>query len=114
MDKVGHSIGNGQIYRALKRHNWRKVMPRSRHPKKASEEAINASKNNRRVAELKSDHSSKKIHVFFQDEAGFGRINKPKYCWCTEAIRPSVPFHHIESIDMFMGRLSPLRENIFS
>ena len=44
MEKVGHSIGSGQIYYVLKRHNWRKVMPRSRHPKKASEEAIEASK----------------------------------------------------------------------
>ena len=41
---VGHSIGNGQIYYVLKRHNWRKVMPRSKHPKKASEEVIEASK----------------------------------------------------------------------
>jgi transposase len=31
----------------------------------------------------------------FQDEAGFGRINKPKYCWCFKGIRPSVPCHHI-------------------
>ena len=44
IEKVGHSIGNGQIYYVLKRHGWRKVMPRSQHPKKASEEAINASK----------------------------------------------------------------------
>ena len=42
--KVGHSIGGSQIYRVLKRHGWRKVMPRSRHPKKASDEAIEASK----------------------------------------------------------------------
>ncbi len=42
--KVGHSIGNGQIYYVLKRHGWRKVMPRSQHPNKASEEAIDASK----------------------------------------------------------------------
>ena len=42
--KVGHSISSGQIYRVLKRHGWRKVMPRSQHPKKASEEAIKASK----------------------------------------------------------------------
>ena len=41
---VGHKIGSGQIYFVLKRHNWRKVMPRSRHPKKASEEVIEASK----------------------------------------------------------------------
>ena len=42
--KVGHKIGGGQIYRVLARHGWRKVMPRSRHPKKASDEAIEASK----------------------------------------------------------------------
>lgn len=42
--KVGHRIGNGQIYTFLARHNWRKIMPRSRHPKKANEEAIEASK----------------------------------------------------------------------
>jgi len=42
--KVGHTIGKGQIYRVLKRHGWRKVMPRSKHPKKASDEAIAVSK----------------------------------------------------------------------
>ena len=41
---VGHSIGGGQIYYVLKRHKWHKVMPRSRHPKKASEEVIETSK----------------------------------------------------------------------
>jgi len=34
----------GRIYRVLKRHGWRKVMPRSKHPNKASDEAIEASK----------------------------------------------------------------------
>ena len=42
--KVGHSIGSDQIYRVLRRHGWRKVMPRSKHPKKASDEVIEASK----------------------------------------------------------------------
>ena len=41
---VGHTIGKGQIYRVLQRQGWRKVMPRSKHPKKASEEVIEASK----------------------------------------------------------------------
>ena len=41
---VDHPVSNGQIYRVLHRHGWRKVMPRSRHPKKASEEEIAASK----------------------------------------------------------------------
>jgi len=42
--KVGHPISSGQIYRVLKRHGWRKIKPRSRHPKKATPEVIEASK----------------------------------------------------------------------
>lgn len=41
---VDHPVSNGQIYFVLHRHGWRKVMPRSRHPKKASEEVIETSK----------------------------------------------------------------------
>jgi len=45
-EKLGRSIANqhGLIYYVLARHGWRKVMPRSKHPKKASNEAIEASK----------------------------------------------------------------------
>jgi transposase len=43
-EKVGHTIGGSQIYYVLARHGWRKVMPRSKHPNKASDEAIEASK----------------------------------------------------------------------
>jgi len=42
--KVGHRIGCAQVYRVLHRHGWRKVMPRSKHPKKASKEVIETSK----------------------------------------------------------------------
>mgnify|MGYP000958749136 FL=1 len=41
---VPHKVSDTQIYYVLHRHGWRKIMPRSRHPKKASEEAIEASK----------------------------------------------------------------------
>ncbi len=41
---VGHTIGGSQIYYVLRQHGWRKVMLRNRHPKKASDEAIEASK----------------------------------------------------------------------
>lgn len=41
---VDHPISVSQIYFVLRRHGWRKVMPRSRHPKKASDETIEASK----------------------------------------------------------------------
>ena len=42
--KIGRDTGRVYIYRLLKRHGWRKVMPRSKHPKAASEEACEASK----------------------------------------------------------------------
>lgn len=42
--KVGHSIGGSQIYYVLQRHGWRKIMPRSKHPNKASDEEIASSK----------------------------------------------------------------------
>ncbi len=43
----------------------------------------------------------------FQDEAGFGRINKPRYCWCLKGIRPSVPCHHIREYRYAYGAVEP-------
>ena len=41
---IGHKSCYGQIYVVLHRHGWSKKMPRSKHPQKASDEAIKASK----------------------------------------------------------------------
>lgn len=43
-EKLGRELSQGHIYRILKRLGWRKVMPRSKHPKKASDEVIETSK----------------------------------------------------------------------
>jgi transposase len=45
-EAIGRSLdkSHGQIYDVLHRHGWRKVMPRSRHPQKASDEEIASSK----------------------------------------------------------------------
>lgn len=45
-EKIGHYVCLTTVYLLLKRNNWRKVMPRSKHPKKASDEAIEAYKKN--------------------------------------------------------------------
>lgn len=45
----GKETGRGYIYMVLARHNWRFVMPRSKHPNKASEEEIESSKKLKRV-----------------------------------------------------------------
>lgn len=50
----------------------------------------------------------------FQDEAGFGRINKPKRCWCPAGIRPNVPCHHIREYRYLYGAVSPADGKLFS
>ena len=49
----------------------------------------------------------------FQDEAGFGRINKPKYCWCEKGCRPVVPCHHIREYRYAYGAVEPLTGESF-
>ena len=50
----------------------------------------------------------------FGDEAGFGRINKPKYCWCVKGSRPHVPCHHIREYRYAYGAVEPqCGENFF-
>ena len=44
----------------------------------------------------------------FQGEAGFGRINKPKYCWCQRGSRSSVACHHIREYRYAYGAVEPL------
>ena len=44
----------------------------------------------------------------FQDEAGFGRINKPKHCWCRKGVRPRVPCHHIRQYRYAYGAVDPV------
>jgi putative transposase len=44
----------------------------------------------------------------FEDEAGFGRINTPKYCWCLKGTRPRVPCHHIREYRYTYGAVEPL------
>ena len=51
------------------------------------------------------------VRLMFQDEAGFGRINKPKYCWCKKGVRPSVPCHHIREYVYAYGAVEPLTGN---
>lgn len=50
----------------------------------------------------------------FQDEAGFGTINTPKYCWCRKGFRPSVPCHYVRQYRYVYGAVEPMTgENFF-
>lgn len=51
--------------------------------------------------------TDKPYRVMFQDEAGFGRINKPKRCWCPKGCRPAVPCQHIREYTYAYAAVSP-------
>ena len=43
-EKLGRKTSTNYVYRVMQRNGWRKVMPRSRHPKAASQEEQDSSK----------------------------------------------------------------------
>ena len=51
--------------------------------------------------------------MMFWDEAGFGRINQPRYCWCRKGKRPSVPCHHIREYRYVHGAVEPATGDSF-
>lgn len=66
------------------------------------------------MRELREKNPEKKVRIMFQDEAGFGRINKPKHCWCAKGTRPSVPCHHIREYRYAYGAVDPISgDNVF-
>ena len=57
--------------------------------------------------------ASVKVRLMFQDEASFGRINKPKSCWCPKDVRPVVPCQHIREYRYAYGAVEPLTGDSF-
>ena len=43
-EQLGRETSCNYVYRVMKRHGWRKIMPRSKHPKAASQEEQDSSK----------------------------------------------------------------------
>jgi len=53
------------------------------------------------------------VKLMFQDEAGFGRINKPRHCWAPVSVRPTVPCLHIREYRYAYGAIEPLTGDSF-
>ena len=49
-----------------------------------------------------------KIRLMFADEAGFGRISEPAYCWCPMGVRPIVPRHRVREYVYAIGAIDPI------
>jgi transposase len=93
--KVGREVDETTIYRLLKRHKWRKVMPRPYHPqanKQEQEDFKNGFLNMVKEAEKTKDpNDHRPLLIMAQDEGCFGRINHLRRAWAPEHVRPQVP-----------------------
>lgn len=117
--RVEQPIARSTTSRLLKRHQWRKLAPRPRHPK--SDEKTQAQFKQefpQRVAEIvqaRPPEEQRPVIIMSQDEARFGRINKPRRCWAPRPIRPLVGQQYVrEYLYLFaavcpqLGRLTAL------
>ena len=53
------------------------------------------------------------VRMIFRDEAGFGRITTPSYCWCERGMSPSVPCHRIREYVYAYGGVDPVSGDSF-
>ena len=110
---IGKSLdrSRGQIYRVLERHGWRQDYAKSKHPNKArrgNDRCLKKINSLVRETQMAKNNIKGKVRLMFQDEAGFGRINKPKYCWCIKGIRPVVPSRYIREYRYTYGAVDPI------
>jgi hypothetical protein len=95
-EHVGKAVAPSTIYRALKRHGWRKVVPRTQYPKMVPEKFEKAQKQLRReaIAHGRKVPASlvvrQPLRLRLMDEARFGRISETRACWAPNGTRPWV------------------------
>jgi transposase len=92
---VGHAVDPSTVHRMMKRHKWRKVVPRSQHPKankqKQEEFKENFPQQVKEVEKTKDPKDDRPTLLMVQDEGKFGRVNIPRRAWAPEHVRPLVP-----------------------
>jgi len=67
-----------------------------------------------KMVNFASGQEGKNFRLMYQDEAGFGRINKPRACWCGNGVRPVVPCLRVREYVYAYGAISPLDGSMVS
>jgi transposase len=92
--RVGHEVDETTIYRLLKRHQWRKLVPRPFHPQADKEEQKLFQQNFapmvEEVVESRDPKDERPVLKMAQDEACFGRISVTRRSWVPQHTRPLV------------------------
>jgi len=93
--KVGDEVDETTIYRLLKRHEWRKLVPRPFHPKADKEEQRLFQQNFATLVEealeSRDPEDERPVLKMAQDEACFGRISTIRRSWAPKPLRPLTP-----------------------
>jgi hypothetical protein len=93
--RVGHKVHETTIYRLLKRHEWRKLVPRPFHPKADKEEQRlfqqDFAKLVKEALASRDPKDERPVLNMAQDEACFGRISTIIRSWAPKHIRPLLP-----------------------
>ena len=110
-ERVGHEVDERTVDRLLKRHEWRKLVPRPFHPQADKEEQTQFKQNFEEMVKdaLKTRDSGDKRPVLkmAQDEACFGRINIPRRSWAPKPIRPLVPRQIVREYTYVYAAVAP-------
>ncbi len=92
--KIGRQVERTMIYRLLKRHGWRKVMPRSHHPDADFEEQEKFKQEFPNLVDealkSKDPQDNRPVLLMAQDEGRFGRLGQVMKAWCPAGHRPLV------------------------
>lgn len=93
--RVGHKVDETTISRLLKRHEWRKLVPRPFHPQ-ADKEAQRLFQQDfatlvEEALQTRDPEDDRPVLKMAQDEACFGRISTLRRSWAPKHIRPLTP-----------------------
>jgi len=109
--QIGHEVDESTIYRLLKRHRWRKPVPRPVHPKANQEAQEQFKKTFAATVEVaiatRPAEDRRPVLKMAQDEGRFGRISTPKRAWAPPGIRPKVPRQVIRESSYVYAAIAP-------
>jgi transposase len=94
-ERVGHAVDETTISRVLKRHQWRKLVPRPFHQEATKEEQQLFKQHFatlvEEVVQSRDSTDERPVLKMAQDEACFGRISVARRAWVPPHLRPLIP-----------------------
>jgi transposase len=110
--QVQHKVHVNSIYRLLHRHGWRKLAPRSRHPKANPEEQDAFLKKNFQQAvqaalATREPTDERPVLKMAEDEGRFGRVSMPRRAWAPPGVRPQAPRQVVREYTHIYAAVAP-------